>query len=283
MSDESRPTFEPPDQRLDGADRTAGEPPADPPEPADLPVPVTETAKSRWPRITRRRWALVSGAVALAAASGAAWALGGHDGGSAPARFTSIPEPCLLVPGYTLERHVPNSDAPVPAKAATSATERYGACEWAEPSLGPPGAKTLTAHRLNVAVRLHLGGATQAESEFDAAWNGARSMAGKSQGAGGSLHAEAPSVIGIGDRAFTHYSTLKGPLGRSGTATVTVRLDNAVISVRYRGTTSELGKDGSPKAGASKAPDEEATRADAETIAKSVTDTLATCADCVGP
>lgn len=223
---------------------------------------------------------MAAGALAVVALSGAVWASTG-DGESGSATFTSTPEPCTLVPWTALEQHVPNSSPPVPSETGPSATERYAACEWTEPQQGTAGAETLTFHRLNVAVRLHLDGVKQAEAEYDAAWNGARALDGTSKAAGGSLHAEAPIVIEMGDQAFVGYTTLKGPLGEAGTVTATVRLRNAVITVRYRGTTSRLGKDGSPKADASKALDEEAARAGAETIAKGVVDALSNCADCL--
>ncbi|XRQ10845.1 hypothetical protein ACN3XK_08105 [Actinomadura welshii] len=285
---EPHPEFEPPDQRLDGSQRTAGEPSPGTPGPAAVPFGQAEPAAApRWRRLTRRPWPLAAGALALAilsgaVLSGAVWALTGDDGESGPAAFTSMPEPCTLVPGPALERHVPNSAPPVPNEAEPSATERYAACEWAEPQLGPAGTEELSSHRLNVAVRLRLDGVEQAEAEYDAAWNGARTLNGTSTTAGGSLHAEAPAVIELGDQAFVHYTALKGPLGQAGTAAATVRLRNAVVTVRYRGTTSQLTKDGSPKAGASKALDEEAARAGAETVAKGVTETLANCTDCLG-
>ncbi|TDB95621.1 hypothetical protein [Actinomadura sp. 7K534] len=279
---ESRPEFEPPDQQLDGSQRPTGDPPADPPEPAAVPfAQAGPAAEPRWRRTARRPWPLAAGALAVVALSGAVWASTGDGGESGSATFTSTPEPCTLVPWTALEQHVPNSSPPVPSETGPSATERYAACEWTEPQQGTAGAETLTFHRLNVAVRLHLDGVEQAEAEYDAAWNGARTLGGTSKAAGGSLHAEAPIVIEMGDEAFVGYTTLKGSLGEAGTVTATVRLRNAVITVRYRGTTSRLGKDGSPKAGASKALDEEAARAGAETIAKGVVDALSNCADCL--
>lgn len=159
-----------------------------------------------------------------------------------------MPEPCSLVPGETLERYVPNSEPPVPSEARNSADARYEACEWAEPMGAAGSAETLTSHRLNVAVRLHLDGTEPAKSEYDAAWGGARSMAGTADGAAGALHAEAPVTMGIGDQAFAQHLTLSGSLGRSGSVAATVRLRNAVISVRYRGRRRRAGVDGAPKA-----------------------------------
>jgi hypothetical protein len=277
LSEGSRPEFVAPEQQLDGSERSAEEPDAGPPEaPAEMAEP------RRWPsRASGRRLALAAGALALVAAGGGAWALSGPSGDSTSARFTSVPEPCALVPGETLERYVPGSDPPVPSKAKNSADERYEACEWAEP-MGARAARTLTSHRLNVSVRLHLDGVKPAKSEYDAAWGGARSMAGTSDADVGSLHAEAPTVIGVGDQAFAQHLTLTGSLGRSGTVATTVRLRNAVITVRYRGTTSPLGVDGSPKAGKAAPLDEAAAREGAEAVARSITNTLATCKDCQG-
>lgn len=290
MPDESRPEFEAPDQQLDGSARPVERPPAQPPahptEPPEVPEPPeppTKNAPSRWPNMARSPWILATVALATAVAVGVtAWTLNGSDGKPNPARFTSMPaEPCSLVPGGTLEQYVPNSDPPVPGVAKNSATERYIACEWTEPSVAAAGTKTLTTHRLNIAVRLHLDGVSPAKSEYDAAWGGAGAMAGTAKGAAGDLHAEAPTVTRIGDQAFTHYSTLKGPLGQSGAVAATVRLRNAVISVRYTGTTSPLDKTGSPKPNASKPLDEATARTAAETVTRSVTDTLKACTKCL--
>jgi hypothetical protein len=189
-----------------------------------------------------------------------------------------MPEPCSLVPGETLERYVPRSDPPVPNEAVNSADERYGACEWEEPA-GARGVRVV--HRLNVSVRLHLDGVASAKAEYDAAWNGARSMAGTTKGAPGSLHAEAPGVARIGDQAFAQHLTLSGPLGRTGTVAATVRLRNAVISVRFRGTSTPLDVDGSPKTRAASPLDEAAARAGAEAAARDVAGALAACHDCL--
>ncbi|WUH98135.1 hypothetical protein OHR68_32225 [Spirillospora sp. NBC_00431] len=281
MPDESRPEFEAPDQHLDGSDRPVEQPPVEPPEQASEPPP--KDAASRWPGMARRPWVLGAAALAVAVAiGGTAWALNGSDEEPEPARFTSMPaEPCSLVPGGTLEQYVPNSDPPVPGEAKNSATERYIACEWSEPPEGSAGAKALTAHRLNVAIRLHLDGQAGAKSEYDAAWAGAKAMAGTAKGAAGALHAEAPVATRIGEHAFTHYSTLKGPLGQSGTAAATVHLRNAVITVRYTGTTSPLDKGASPKASTPKPLDEAPARSGAENVARGITNTLAACTKCL--
>ncbi|MEU8123203.1 hypothetical protein AB0C21_31205 [Spirillospora sp. NPDC049024] len=264
-----------PDQQLDGSDRLGEEARVEVPEPAAEEAEAHVAVPRRW---WASRWALGAGALVLVAAAGGVWAVSGSSGESGPARFTSMPEPCSLVPGETLERYVPMSDPPVPSKARNSPDERYEACEWAE----PVGAKGVgTSRRLNVSVRLHLDGLTSAKSEYDAAWDGARSMAGTAKGAPGSLHAEAPAAIGIGDQAFTQHLTLTGPLGRSGSVAATVRLRNAVISVRFRGTTSPLGVDGSPKVGKAVPLDEAAARAGAEAAAREIAKTLAACEDCL--
>lgn len=285
MTGSPRPEFEASDQQLDGSYRPPAGTPAEasgPAEPVGHAEPIGHTepaAGSRWPGSLRRPRILAAAAVVVAAACGAAWALGG-DEQSGPARFTTLPEPCLLVPGTTLERHVPDSGPPVAGESDTSETERYASCEWAEPLPGAAGDET-AAHQLTVAVRLHLDGVAPAKSEYEGAWTGARHLSGTSRSASGSLHAEAPALVDIGDEAFTSYTTLTGPLGRSGTATTTVRLRNAVITVRFRETITPPGKDASPKGGASRAPDEDAARAGAEEAAEGVADALANCKDCL--
>ncbi|MCQ0008422.1 hypothetical protein [Actinomadura madurae] len=274
MSEGSRPEFVAPEQQLDGSERPVEE------QAAEAPAPPPRDAR-RWSRLTHRRWVLGAVALALVAGGGAFWALGGPSGESEAGRFTSMPEPCSLVPGETLERYVPNSEPPVPSEARNSADARYEACEWAEPMGAAGSAETLTSHRLNVAVRLHLDGTEPAKSEYDAAWGGARSMAGTADGAAGALHAEAPVTMGIGDQAFAQHLTLSGSLGRSGSVAATVRLRNAVISVRYRGTTSPAGVDGAPKAGKTAPLDEAEARAGAEAVARGIAGTLAACKDCV--
>ncbi|MEO3826961.1 hypothetical protein [Actinomadura sp. B10D3] len=265
------------DQALDGSDLPA----AEAAEPAvEAEEPAANAPHRRWWSTASGRWGLVAGAVVLVAA-GAVWALRGASGESEAGRFTSMPEACSLVPGEALERYVPNSEPPVPSEARNSANDRYEACEWAEPMGSATGAKTLASHRLNVAVRLHLDGVDPAKSEYDAAWGGARAMAGTTDGAAGALHAEAPVTLGVGDQAFAQHLTLTGSLGRSGTVAATVRLRNAVISVRYRGTTSPAGVDGAPKAGKTAPLDEAQARAGAETVARGIAGTLATCKDCV--
>jgi hypothetical protein len=278
LSEGSRPEFVAPEQQLDGSERPVEEPVAEPVEQA--PEPPAGEVPRRFP-LTGGRWIAGAGALVLVAAGGIFWALSGPSRETAPPRFTSMPEACSLVPGEALERYVPNSEPPVPSEARNSAGDRYEACEWAEPMGAARGVKTLTSHRLNVSVRLHLDGVKPAKSEYDAAWGGARSMAGTTDGDVGSLHAEAPTVIGIGDQAFTQHLTLTGSLGRSGTVAATVRLRNAVISVRYRGTTSPAGVDGSPKAGTTAPLGEAEARAGAEAVARGIAGTLATCEDCL--
>ncbi|WP_396445965.1 hypothetical protein [Actinomadura sp.] len=262
------------DQALDGSDLPAAEPAEPVPDAADT---GGDFPRRRWWAAGRRRWAVGAGALVLVA-GGVGWAVSASSGDSAPARFTSMPKPCELVPGETLERYVPRSDPPVPNEAANSADERYEACEWAE----PPGAKGVRAsHRLSVSVRLHLDGAASAKAEYDAAWDGANSMAGTAKGAPGSLHAEAPSVARIGDQAFTQHLTLSGPLGATTTAAATARLRNAVITVRFRGTRSPLDVDGSPKTREAAPMDEATALAGAEAAARGIADTLAACEECL--
>ncbi|MFB4308697.1 hypothetical protein [Actinomadura sp. GTD37] len=255
------------EQELDGSARVVEDAPAEAPEPA---------ARGRRP-VPRGRWAAGAGAVALIA-GGIGWGVHAASGEAEPARFTSMPEPCSLVPGETLERYLPLTDPPVPDEGAKSADERYVGCSWVE----RPGLTGVQAsRRLDVSVRLHLKNVTLAEAEYDAAWNGARTMEGTSKGAPGSLRAEAPTLIRIGDRAFAQYLTLTGPLGRSGTAAATVRLRNAVITVRFRATASPAGKDASPKTREAPPLDKAAARAAAEAAARGMTAALTACRTCL--
>lgn len=266
LSDGSRPEFVASEQELDGSTRVVEDVAAEMPEPE---------ARRRWSG-SRRRWAAGAGAVALVA-GGVGWGVYAVSGEDEPARFTSMPEPCSLVPGEMLERYVPLSDPPVPDKDAKSAGERYAACSWAE---RPGLAGVQASRRLDVSVRLHLEGVAPAKAEYDAAWSGARTMEGTSKGASGSLRAEAPVLLRVGDQAFAQHLTLTGPLGQSGTAAATVRLRNAVITVRFRTTASPAGKDASPKT--PEAPLDKANgRAAAEAAARSATAALAACGTCL--
>ncbi len=223
---------------------------------------------------------IAGGAFAAAAVLGTAvWATSGSGDDARPTRFTSMPEACSLVPGEILERIVPRSEPPVPSTAQNSTTARYAACEWSEPpGIARPG--TTAAHRLDISVRLHLDGDAAAKSEYDAAWRGARAMAGTATGAPGDLHGEAPSVVRIGEQAFTQHLTLNGTLGRSGTVKTTARLRNAVITVRYTGATAEPGT-ADPKTREKPPLDEATARNGAEQVARAVTEALTRCGTCL--
>ncbi|SNT26724.1 hypothetical protein SAMN05443665_102186 [Actinomadura meyerae] len=272
MSEGSRPEFIASEQQLDGSYRPVEEPPTEEP-PAEAPEAA---ASRRWPG-RRRWWAAGAGALVLVA-GGVGWWVQAASGEDEPARFTSMPEPCSLVPGETLEQYVPRSDPPVPNEAENSADERYAACSWAE---RPGLAGVQASRRIDVSVRLHLDGTASAKSEYDAAWNSARTMEGTSTDAPGSLRAEAPTLIRVGDQAFAQNLTLTGPLGRSGTAAATVRLRNAVITVRFRATVSPDAKDASPKTREAPPVDKASARAAAEAAARSATSALAACRTCL--
>ncbi|MBE1533341.1 hypothetical protein [Actinomadura algeriensis] len=218
---------------------------------------------------------MVVGATVLIATSGE----------ESPAReqYASFPELCASTSEGAFRKYMPNA-----APAAESTTEEtapgtlYTTCEWAEP-MTQDGAKAVTSRRLRVAARLHGGddAIAAATSEYDAAWGGAKSMAGTDDGSMGSLHAEAPSTVAdLGDHAFTHHRTLTSELADSGTVAATVRLRNVVVTVDYRGSTFPLDGDGSPKLAESTPLDEETARAGAVAIARDVANAFETCTDC---
>ncbi|MFD0691563.1 hypothetical protein [Actinomadura fibrosa] len=211
----------------------------------------------------------------------AVWAGVGGEDHKSEARFTSSPDVCSSVPGATLERYVPNAEGPSAVPATVSAQERYAACAWEEPVAGK-GGTTLTSHRLNVAVRLHLDDTGRAQAEYDDAWRGAGAMAGTAKAQAGSIDSEAPSVVGgVGDRMFTQHRTLDSALGRSGTVAATVLLRNAVITVEYRGATFPLERDGTAKLKDSRPMDEATARAGAEAVARDLVGALNACGKCL--
>ncbi|MFD0902532.1 hypothetical protein [Actinomadura sediminis] len=268
------------DQLLDGSQRSS-----DAPDVPDVPEPASE-APGTPGFVHRRRWWLAgaSGAVLLAVVAAFLVVAPGDDS-PAQKRYVSFPELCPSVIKGSFQQYMPNAGPLVEESPEQSAPGTlYRTCDWSEP-MTANGTDVVTSRKLRVAARLHGGDdpIAAATSEYEAAWGGARSMAGTQDDSLGSLHAEAPSTVdGIGDHAFTHHRTLRSALADSGTVEATVRLRNVVVTVDYRGSTYPLGADGSPELSKSAPLDEATARAGAVAIARDVANTFTSCAACLG-
>ncbi len=210
-------------------------------------------------------------------------------GGSSPKPaaepfFATLPAACPGPGEALMSRYLPRTEKPTQDGGwVLSGPEQYVSCTWSEP-MSASGAKTVVSRQLHIAVRLYRDASalTKATDEYGAAWRS--SSAGTMTDSIGSMHNEAPERLsGIGDEAFVHHRTAKTALRESGTASMSVRLQNAVISLEFQGAEYPLDRDGVTDPGKARPLGKAQVREAVIAFGRNVAASLAACKKCRTP
>jgi hypothetical protein len=268
-SKQPQPTFLPPE---DPFDRPVQEPPAD--------LPAGPPPRS--PRI----WLIVGvAALMLPLAATGIWFVSRHgaspDPSSTPAAaagagFHRLPPPCSTVSAATVRRLVPSAGTlSTPGKLYVDQISAQ--CDW-DDSLNLGKRHDFEDRSLKVVMTAYLdGGALPGDEAAKTAMNGARTQAtqtaNKTDDTGPFVTTYGPyrELTGLGDEALSEYHQGQG-LGTPGTATVDLRIRNAVVHIVYGGADPA-------GSGTRPLPDRTARQA-AETVAREVAQALTSCTTC---
>jgi hypothetical protein len=193
----------------------------------------------------------------------------------AKVRFRRLPPACSMVSAPTVRRLVADA-ATLSGPGPTQVGRVTARCGW-DDSYDPRKRHRFRDQSLKVDLAAHLSdsvmpGLDSAKIGFDSRWDVNRQTA--SEGTGGRVFTYGPvmDVTGLGDEAFSTFTTVDAPaLGGHlpSTATITMRISNAVVEVTYSAT-DEHGT----------ALTDRAARAAAENAARDVAAALIACTTC---
>lgn len=203
-------------------------------------------------------------------------------GGSAPPvaatgpEFVTITDICALLP----EKDVRKLAGPAPGAGQSERNGQTWTC--ARPA-GRRRGQARTERVARLEVRLFPAGprSTGAQSAADA-FAQAKALQVQQPGITGLATEQDPptDLAGIGDQAYSWYAVVE-TLGKTGTATVMVRVRNAIVKVEYGGHTAPVGPYGLRDYGRQRPLAEKPSRTGAEGIAQEAVRSLTACVRCV--